>query len=235
MSFTFFLTYKHPKPETRVSDADLGAIKQMIAGIAGLAKAHLYTPEKAHDPYLDDGPPPLLSLQFYFDDLPSLEAAASRKGALQALSGIAGLHGTTGTQQAMVARAFPAPDARIQGGAGQLPCTYLVAYTGTSPDENLWVDYYISHHPTIMARFPGIRDIEVATRTDWISFLPLPRENCLLRNKVVFDSSAALTASLNSPVRHEMREDYNKFPPFTGANTHYPMATHVVGARKARG
>lgn len=235
MSFTLFLTFKHPKPETRISDADLAALKQSIGGIAGLAKAHVYTPESAHDPYLDDGPPPLLAVQLYFDDLPSLEAAAARTGPLQALARLPSVAGTTGTQQAMVARAFPTPDSRFQGGPAQLPCTYLVAYTGTAPDDNLWVDYYISNHPTIMARFPGIRDIEVATRIDWISFLPWPRENCLIRNKVVFDSGAALTAALNSPIRHEMREDYHKFPPFTGANTHYPMATHIVGAVKATG
>lgn len=234
MSFTLHLTFRNSeKPEARVGAADLDAIKALIGATPGLAKAHLYTPEHAHDPYLNDGPPPLLALQLYFDDLPSLEAAAARTGRLQALAGgIPSLAGAQGSQQAMVSRAFPTPDSRFQGPHGQLPCTYLVAYSGNAPDENLWIDYYISHHPAIMARFPGIREIEVATRVDWISFLPWPRENCLLRNKVVFDSSVALTASLNSPVRHEMRADYNNFPPFSGANTHYPMATHtLVGPR----
>ncbi|MGE0733152.1 MAG: hypothetical protein AB7G15_04540 [Alphaproteobacteria bacterium] len=234
MSFTFHLTFRNAqRPEARVSAADLDAIKRLIGGTPGLAKAHLYTPERAHDPYLDDGPPPLLALQLYFPALPTLEAAASRSGHLQALvDGVPSLAGAEGAQQAMVARDFAAPDPRFQGPPGQLPCTYLVAYSGTAPDENLWIDYYISHHPAIMARFPGIREIEVATRVEWIAFLPWRRENCLLRNKVVFDSSAALTASLNSPVRHEMRADYNNFPPFTGANTHYPMATHTIFGRQ---
>ena len=49
------------------------------------------------------------------------------------------------------------------------------------------------------------------------------------RNKVVFDDAAALTAALNSPVRHEMRADFKNFPPFEGRNSHYPMATLSLG------
>jgi hypothetical protein len=48
------------------------------------------------------------------------------------------------------------------------------------------------------------------------------------RNKVVFDSPEALTAALNSPVRHEMRAAFARFPPFTGPISHFPMATMSV-------
>jgi hypothetical protein len=48
------------------------------------------------------------------------------------------------------------------------------------------------------------------------------------RNKVVFDSPAALTSALNSPVRHDMRASFGRFPPFTGPITHFPMATMTV-------
>ena len=48
------------------------------------------------------------------------------------------------------------------------------------------------------------------------------------RNKVVFDNAAGLTAALNSPIRHEMRDDFNKFPPYEGSNIHYPMATLTI-------
>jgi hypothetical protein len=51
------------------------------------------------------------------------------------------------------------------------------------------------------------------------------------RNKVVFDSPAALAAALNSPARHEMRAAFRRFPPFTGPITHFPMATTTVLAR----
>jgi hypothetical protein len=50
----------------------------------------------------------------------------------------------------------------------------------------------------------------------------------MLRNKVVFDDADALTAALNSPVRHDMRADYLRFPAFSGTVTHFPMATRSV-------
>jgi hypothetical protein len=48
---------------------------------------------------------------------------------------------------------------------------------------------------------------------------------------VVFDDQAALTAALNSPVRHEMRADFKHFPPFAGKVTHFPMHTQAVSPR----
>jgi hypothetical protein len=79
-----------------------------------------------------------------------------------------------------------------------------------------------------MARFPGIRQVEIYTRIDWRGSLPWPRVEHMQRNKVVFDSPAALTAALNSPARHEMRAAFARFPAFTGPVTHFPMATMIV-------
>ena len=79
-----------------------------------------------------------------------------------------------------------------------------------------------------MARFPGIRQIEIYTCIDWCGGLPWPRVAHMQRNKVVFDNQAALTAALNSPVRHEMRAAFHRFPSFTGPITHFPMATTTV-------
>lgn len=79
-----------------------------------------------------------------------------------------------------------------------------------------------------MTRFPGIRRVEVCTRIDWCGALPWTRVDHMQRNKVVFDDAAALTAALNSPVRHEMRADFADFPPFTGPVSHFPMTTRVI-------
>jgi uncharacterized protein (TIGR02118 family) len=120
------------------------------------------------------------------------------------------------------------PDPRFRTEPGELPCTYLVAYEGTAENVPLWLSHYIARHAPIMQRFPGIRELEICTRLDWCGFLPWRRVDYMQRNKVVFDDAAALTAALNSPVRHEMRADFRKFPPFTGGNSHYPMATLTV-------
>ena len=198
----------------------------LLAATPGLDEALIHTSASTHDPYLDDGPPPSLALQLYFRDIAAMEAALGRRGHLQALAAMPGM--AEGTQQAMIARAFPVPDPVFRTGQGGLPCTYLVAYEGAAEDLNLWLDYYIASHPPIMARFPAIRQIEICTRIDWIGFLPLTPVQHMQRNKVVFDDQAGLTAALNSPVRHEMRTDFKHFPPFSGPTTHYPMHTRKI-------
>lgn len=232
MLFSYFAIFdRAERADMRLSPGDLARVVEIARTTPLLRKALVYTPETARDPYLDDGPSPPLALQLYFDDLAQLEAALARDGHLQALVAPGALPSLTGAavrQQAMLTRRFPVPDARFRTPAGGLPCSYLVHYPGAAADLNEWLAHYVAHHPPIMARFPDIREVEVYTRVDWCGFLPWPRDDYMQRNKVVFDSAAALTAALNSPVRHEMRADFNRFPPYTGANVHYPMATLTV-------
>jgi len=229
MLFTWFVTFHADhKPGAAASEADRARFAQTVAATPQLAKALLYTPAQAHDPYLHDGPPPMLAAQLYFPTIEALEAALGPAGHLQAIAGpgaFASLDGARATQQALLVRRFPVPDAAFRTPKGQPHCTYLVAYEGAAQDLAAWNAHYIAHHPPIMARFPGIRQIEIYTRIDWCGALPFERVDYMQRNKVVFDSQEALNAALNSPVRHEMRADFNKFPPFTGRNSHYPMAT----------
>jgi hypothetical protein len=228
MLISHFAVFESDAP---LSDADRTRVIEIVRSTPALHKALVYTPATTRDPYLDDGPSPPLALQLYFTDIAALEAALARDGHLQALAApgaLPSLGAATVTQQAMLTRAFPVPDARFRTDAGALPCTYLVHYPGEADDANAWLAYYVAHHPQIMARFPDIREIEIYTRLDWCGFLPWPRVDHLQRNKVVFDSPAALTAALNSPVRHEMRADFNRFPPYRGGNLHYPMATLTV-------
>ena len=194
-----------PRDANRFDDA-------LLRG-AGMTRAHIYTPEKANDPYLDDGAPPLLALQLYFDELPRLEEACA--GPLVALGEC--------TAQAMAVRRFPVPQPGTPG------CTYLVAYEGPAQDEPAWHAHYLKYHPPIMARLPGIRELEVYTRVEWLAPPGWRRADCMQRNKVGFDSAPALTSALQSPVRKEMRSDYAALPAFSGAVTHFPMATRVLG------
>ena len=223
---TLFLEWRLPDPAARVPESELAAVATVLRALPGLARGLLYTPTSAHDPYLNDGPPPNFAVQLYFDDIADLESACAPAGPLQALRfAVPSMADADATQQAMLARAFPVP----AGPAMAEPaCTYLVTYGGQAEDLNAWLAYYIGHHPVIMARFPAIRGIEICTRIDWIGFLPFRRVENMQRNKNVFDSAEALDAALNSPVRHEMRADFHNFPPYTGGNTHFPMLTRTV-------
>ncbi len=234
MAFAYFATFHdRQRPERRATAKELSGILDIVAATPHLRRGLVFTPETTHDPYATahDGPSPQLALELYFDRIDQLEGALARTGHLQALAkpdALPSLAGAEVTQQAMVARPFPVPDPLFKSGPGGLPCTYLVQYLGQAEDLNVWNDYYLRHHPPVMARFPGIREIEVCTRVDWCGFLPWRRVDCMQRNKVVFDSAAALTAALSSPVREEMRADYRQFPPFKGDNAHFPMATREI-------
>jgi hypothetical protein len=234
VTFAYFATFHDPaRPDLRIAPGELERVREIVAATPALLRGLVFTPEATRDPYAGthDGPSPQLALQLYFDRIDQLEQAMARDGHLQALARprcLASLAGVEATQQAMVARPFPVPDPAFKTVPDGLPCTYLVQYMGAAEDLNAWNDYYLRHHPVVMARFPGIREIEVCTRLDWCGFLPWRRVDHMQRNKVVFDSAAALTAALNSPVREEMRADFRQFPPFTGGNAHFAMATWEV-------
>ena len=222
MTITYLVIFRH---DGVAAVEDLRWLERVLAATPGLARGLIYTPARTHDPYLDDGRPPTLAFQLYFPDIAAMEAVLAPEGHLAALAtrdALPSLRGAAVTQQAMLARAFPVPD--VPGGS-EPGCSYLVTYDGAAADQNAWIAHYIASHTEIMARFPGIRAIEVCTRIDWCGFLPWLRADAMLRNKVVFDDADALTAALNSPVRHDMRADYQRFPTFTGSVTHFPMTT----------
>jgi hypothetical protein len=214
----WFALFGHASP-------DLAWLSDVIAATPGLQQGLILTPSSTSDPYLDDGPPPRLVLQLYFNDIAALEAALAANGHLRELNA---LQPDGATQQAMLVRRYPVPDPTFRTLPGDQSCTYLVAYEGAAEDLTAWLTHYIADHPPIMARFPGIRQIEIYTCIDWCGGLPWPRVTHMQRNKVVFDNRAALTAALNSPVRHEMRAAFHRFPSFTGPITHFPMATTTV-------
>lgn len=231
MHVAWFLTCRSAAGAADRSVVDVTALADIVQTVPGLRRGLIHTPAAAHDPYLDDGAGPDLVLELAFDDIAEAEAALAPSGALQALAAPGllpgGRDGDT-QQQAMLARSFPVPDPKFRSAADRPHCTYLVAYDGPAEDLNAWMTHYITSHPPIMARFPGIREIEICTRLDWCGALPFPRADKMQRNKVVFDDPASLDAALNSPVRHEMRADFARFPPFRGAITHFPMRTHAV-------
>ena len=227
MAFSLFLTFRLPG-DAALPQGEHARVAAIVAATPGMRQALLYTPALARDPYLDDGPAPALAAEIAFDAIGPLEAALAPSGHLHAITALPALVAAEATQQAMVRRVFPVPDPVFRTPPDEQPCTYLVAYDGEADDRDGWLAHYVAHHPPIMARFPGIRQIEICTAFDCISHLRLPRARCLQRNKVVFDSAAALDAALNSPTRHEMREDFRRFPSFRGSNTHFAMHTRAI-------
>lgn len=165
---------------------------------------------------------PRCVLQWYFDDLELLEQALQPKGALQDVVNESSSTGLSFAQQAMAVRRFATPYPGDFGAHAER-CTYLVSYEGEAQDFNAWLAHYLAHHPPLMAQLPGIRELEIYTRLDYRSGLGIERATAMQRNKVVFDDPASLAAALASPIRASMRQDFDAFPPYSGATLHFPM------------
>lgn len=234
MTFVHFLFVESANPDAAIADPRLDRVRQIVSSTPNVRRALFYRPARARDFYTDDGPSPHLALQLYYDRLEDLEATIAAQGHLQALTDPAlwqDLSAPRFTHQVMYARPFPVADSRLQPDPGALPCGYLVHYPGYAEDFVAWLDYYLDHHPQIMKDFPRIREIEIYTRVAWRDVINWERVDYMQRNRLIFDSAAALEAALNSPVRHRMREDFEAFPAFHGANIHYPMLVEaLVGA-----
>jgi hypothetical protein len=229
MSACLFLTYRFCAAPMAVGE--MAKLEEILRATPKLLKALVHTSASASDPYVRDDAPPQLVLQLYFEEISPLENVVSRNGHLSVLTSsgeFPALATADVTQQAMIVRPFAVPEPVFQNARGTPCCTYLVSYEGEAENLNAWLAHYLERHTKHMARFPNIRDLEVYTRLDWVSALPWQRVNFMQQNKVVFDSPDALTQALHSPVRHEMRADYAAFPPFTGPNKHYAMATRVA-------
>ena len=205
------------------------AMGQALARLKGLTQALVHTPLPADTPHAfpDDQNRPDLAWQLYADQPETMEAWLAPQGALnQALPELLAMVGEGGRvvqQQLMLNRRFPTAQM-----AGINSATYLVHYPGQAQDLNAWHTHYLNHHPHIMQTFPGIEGIEIYTRLDWVGGLPGPRVDFMQRNKVVFANAQGLSAALLSPVIHDMRADFHRFPPFSGGNVHHPMATHAA-------
>jgi hypothetical protein len=228
MNTCLFLTFKSGSD---IAADELAQLTGFLRATPKLTKALLHTPASTSDPYVKDRASPSLVLQLYFAELADLEVSTSRSGYLQALTSrndFPGLAQAEASQQAMLVRPFRVPDPALRTPPGEPYCTYLVSYEGEADDLNAWHSHYLENHTRHMAMFPGIRELEVYTRLDWISAQPWRQLNFMQRNKVAFDSPAALQAALNSPVRDEMRADFNTFPTFSGPNTHFAMTTRHV-------
>lgn len=229
MRMCLFVTcWNRADPAARLGDGDVRRIEELVASVPGIAQALVHLPASASDPFLAKSAAPILMLQLYFPDVRELEAAMSGVGPLAELAGEPwrfGLEASEVRQQAMLVRAYPVPEPTPQRGVA---CSYQVAYEGEAEDLNAWLDHYLSRHTGMLARLPAMRALEVYTRLDWVSRLPWRREAFMQRNRVMFDTPAALTAALASPVRAELRDDFHAFPAFTGTVPHTPMLTHLV-------
>jgi hypothetical protein len=232
MAITWFCVWQGAGANAgaRVDEYDLNALKTLVRGCPGLSAGHVLTPAQAHDPHYageQEQVQPALVLQLDFADVLALETLLHPGAHLSVLAEpkfLPSLKGVPAAQQAMLARRYAVADDRIASGDGS-SLSYWVEYAGPAEDENAWHVFYVAHHPYLLAKFPGIRAIDIYTPAVAICDLPLPVRPCMQRNKVVFDTPEAMTAAMQTPVRDALRADFHEFPAFTGHALHFPFRT----------
>jgi hypothetical protein len=197
--------------------------------LPGLISHDLYVGAgEAKDPLIDDGPGPLLIAMLGFADAHALDAAIVGGALAAPLSRLP--DGVRAAGEAMECRHYPVAGAAAPAEL-RAPFSYVVRYHRPAENEAAFIANYVATHPPTLARLPGIRNI--------LCYFPLDRPNppalakayYMLGNEVVFDDVAAFNRAMASPVRQELRAHFRAFPPFFGANTHYPMLRRrVAGA-----
>src|SRR5271155_1430936 len=169
------------------SAGEMAKLDGLLRSTPRLLQALVHTAASTSDPYVKDGPAPSLVLQLYFAELRDLEMALSRGGSLGVLASrheFPALAEADIAEQDMLVRPFAVPEPAFKTAQGEPYCTYLVSYEGEAEDLNAWLTHYLENHTRHMAAFPGIRELEIYTRLDWVSVLPWQRLNFMQRNKV---------------------------------------------------
>ncbi len=181
-----------------------------------------YSPSRgdAKDPYVDDGAGPCVLCMLSFPDEASLRAAIGGTAFRRALAGLPS--NVSMTADAMV-RKFYSVDGEAEEQVLEAPFSYMVRYHRPAEDERAFVESYIATHPALLARLPKIRSVLCYFPIAWSDPNGLASAQYMLGNEVAFESIDDFNAAMESPVRHEVRAHYRKFPPFSGRNTHYPM------------
>lgn len=222
-----------------LDEHDHQGLVALLRGCPGLIEGHVMTPVQAHDPHYaaDLHASPALILQLEFAEIADLEQALRPHGYLQALAHddlLPSLHSAVASHHAMLTRRYPVAEPAAET-ANEL-LSYMVEYAGPAKDENAWHLFYVTGHPPLLAKFPGIRKIEIYTPATVISALPFAVRRTMQRNKTAFDNPESMNAAMASPVRAALRKDFHNFPEFEGEAAHYPFRTvSVRGERyKAR-
>ena len=106
--------------------------------------------------------------------------------------------------------------------------SYFVRYRGSSPDADGFCAYYERQHAMILRRFPNIRSLTLHHPVSWNDPMPVNRGETFLLAQMQFDDAGDLDAALKSEARREAREDFHRFPPFSGEVTHEAMTGKLI-------
>jgi uncharacterized protein (TIGR02118 family) len=227
MSYLYLLEIHSNDDNSIMSTEDILKLESSFKELPDLANLFSFTQaDGGYDPVLKDEHPPLLVFAAMFNDKDALHLALSSaefKNACELLIALS-VTGLRALQEAMLFEPFLSSETS----AGKANISYLVNYQGPAENEIEFLQYYRDHHPAILMQFPDIRRVELGTPIEWSASNDIERANRMLYCEVSFDSIDKLNNALGSEKRIELRKDYDYFPPFSGAVTHFPMHRKVI-------
>jgi hypothetical protein len=223
MSIIYFLEVHSTHDDNMaLSSSLLDELKLSLRTLPNLIELLMFTPEEGgDDPFLKDKHPPLLVVQAMFNEINLLEKTLNSAEFQKLQNQISALpiKNLRLIQEAMQMESFLASETKN----GLADLSYLVSYQGPAENETEFLQYYRDHHPQILMHFPDVRRVELGLPVKWTPAADIEHANRLLYCEVSFDSMSLLNTALNSPMRAELRKDFECFPPFSGAVTHFPM------------
>jgi uncharacterized protein (TIGR02118 family) len=106
--------------------------------------------------------------------------------------------------------------------------SYFVRYRGSATDPTAFVDYYANRHAAILKEFPGIRSLTLHEPAAWNDPFPVRDDGAALLAQMTFDTAVDLKRALYSEARRRAREDFARFPAFSGEVTHQAMSARIL-------
>ncbi len=101
--------------------------------------------------------------------------------------------------------------------------SYFVRYHGSSSDPDAFHAYYETRHASILRQLPNIRSLILHRPADFADLFPVRPGETFLLAQMRFDGVGDLDAALRSAARRQARDDFHRFPPFSGEVTHEAM------------
>lgn len=233
MTVSVFLTY--PGLSTSGSAGETARLEgafreQAVPGLSaasGLRFIETFRPAPGEvTAFAEDTAPPLL-VELNLDtpdeargllDLPELRAALSLGGG-----------GEQATVDVFHSVNFPLPG-HAQPPSREAPLSFLVRYHRPAADEATFIAFYTQHHPLLLARLPGIRNVLCYLPTGLELLAGMSPSSAFFGNEVVFDDLDSLNHALASDVLKQLKAEGRHFPPF-GHSTHYAMLRQAVFVR----
>jgi len=184
-----------------------------------VSSAHLYTPFQNKELVQSDQNPPCITFQF------DCKTVARIEKTLQLISDKQWFvlpDGYVATHQVFEKIEYPC-FGELTPKKKHSKISHTVRYSHPISDKKKFVEFYLTHHPQILANMPAIRNVICYVPLDWDDPLRLPNSNYVIGNEVVFDSLEHLMAAQVSDVRKRARGDMVANPIRPGPVTHFTL------------